>query len=741
MRILHLVTLMSPDGRYGGPVEVARQLARESVRDGHSAAIAGGRSGYGGPAPRREDGVAYRLFAVFGGRARGRFAHLVSPGLWLWWWRNVRSADVVHLHLSRDLIVAVAAMILRARTRHGGPAVIVQTHGMIVPSSSPLARLLDRVCTRPVLRAAQAVLCLDERERDRVLRVEPMARVQLLRNGVRIEPVTAEPPVTEVLFLARLHERKRPLDFVRMGERLSARWPDVRFTLVGPDGGEGDAVRAAITRSGHASISWAGAVTPGEVHDRLSAASVYVLPAVDEPFGMTVVEAMACGRPVVIAASGGLAAPVREASAGVVFDDTLEGLVAGVESLLADAELRRDLGRRARSLVERDYAVGAVGAELHRIYRTAIAERPPAVLWVTNVAAPYRVPVWRALAEACALDVALLESDDRLSADTGANRGADWRGDRVTGVSIRSLRTVRVARGEARFYGLLRMPRIRHDAVLLGGWESPAYWQLLALARLTGRRAVGFYESTEVTQQYRGGPVAAARRVYFRSLDAVVVPGVAARSALLAMGVPAENIHVGFNAVDVRAIHRAATAARTAGPRPVGGHRFIYVGRLIDLKGPDLAIAAFAQARRPGDTLTIVGTGERRSDLEGQAARLGVGEEVRFAGFRENADLPEVLGAHDTLIMPSRQDVWGLVANEALAAGLHVVLSSVAGVTESVRGMRGVFVADPEVSSLADALRTSADGWAGPIEDPEILVHDPAAFAATFLAALAPRSG
>lgn len=711
-------------------------------------AIAAGAVGFDGDEPRRRNGVAYRLFRVWGRGGSTRFSRLVAPGLWGWLWSQSRSADVVHLHLSRDLIMVVAALIVRARRRRCG-GVVVQTHGMIVPSSSPLARAVDALAIRPALRMAEVVLCLNAVEAAQVGRVEPGARTRLLPNGVEtVAPdlgrhadgvgARRDPAGREVLFLARLNARKRPLDFVRMARELESRHPDVRFTLVGPDGGEADRVRGAIAAAGSSAISWEGAVPPHAVRARISAASVYVLPAADEPFGMTTVEAMASGVPVVIAASGGLAGAVHAASAGIVYDDSAEGLVAAVDRLLRDDALAKAMGEQGRALVERDFSIDRVVDRLLELYpapaRTASRFR---VLWVTNVAAPYRVPVWQELSQLCDLEVALLENDERLSADVAANRGADWRSDRVRGLNMRTLATFRVARGEARYYALTRVPRITQDAVLLGGWESPAYWQLLLVARLTGRRAVGFYESIARTQRHRRGAIAAARRWYFRSLDAVVVPGVEARDALLAMGVEAARISVGFNAVDVAEINVRATAARRSEDAP--GHRYLYVGRLIELKGVDLAIAAFAQARGNGDTLTIVGGGPLLDDLRALATRLGVADDVAFPGPVENADLPEILARHHTLVMPSREDVWGLVANEGLAAGLHVVVSSVAGVAASVSGMRGVFVVDPDVDGVAGGMRASARSWEGPVAEPEILAYDPKAFARVFAAALRPR--
>lgn len=747
MRVLHVVTLMSPDGRYGGPVDVAERLARATRRRGHQVAIAAGATGFHGDEPRRRDGVAYRLFRVWGGGGTTRFSRLVAPGLWMWLWRASRSADIVHLHLSRDLIMVLAAMIACARRRRCG-GVVVQTHGMIIPSSSRLARAVDALAIRPTLRMADVVLCLNPDEAAQVKEVEPAARTRLLPNGVETVPrdrrsgaerrdARRAPARREVLFLARLNARKRPLDFVRMARELEQRHPDVVFTLVGPDGGDADRVRSAIAAARSSAISWEGAVPPHAVRARIAAASVYVLPAVDEPFGLTTVEAMACGVPVVISAGSGLAEAVESASAGIVYDDTTGGLVDAVERLLRDDGLAQAMGERGRELVERDYSIDGVADRLLELYPDPErGESRFRALWVTNVAAPYRVPVWRELSQLCDLEVALLEDDARLSADVAANRGADWRSDRVRDVRIRSLPTLRLARGEARFYALTRVPRIRQDAVLLGGWESPAYWQLLLVARLTGRRVVGFYESIQRTQRHRRGPIAAARRWYFRSLDAVVVPGVEARDALTAMGVDAGRISVGFNAVDVADIHRRATAAR--GPESAPGHRYLYVGQLVDRKGVDLAIAAFARARGPEDTLTIVGHGPLQGDLRALAVRLGIGADVDFRGPVENADLPEILARHDTLVMPSREDVWGLVANEGLAAGLHVVVSSVAGVAASVSGMRGVFVVAPERDAFADGMRASARSWEGPIAEPEILAHDPGAFARVFAAALRP---
>jgi glycogen synthase len=93
--------------------------------------------------------------------------------------------------------------------------------------------------------------------------------------------------------------------------------------------------------------------------------------------------------------------------------------------------------------------------------------------------------------------------------------------------------------------------------------------------------------------------------------------------------------------------------------------------------------------------------------------------------------------AHSVLVLPSYEEVWGLVVNEALACGLHVVVSLVCGVAPTVAGMRGVWLCDTSQAALAHAIRLSCAAWSGPINQPEILQHTPQAFAETFLEASA----
>jgi glycosyltransferase involved in cell wall biosynthesis len=202
------------------------------------------------------------------------------------------------------------------------------------------------------------------------------------------------------------------------------------------------------------------------------------------------------------------------------------------------------------------------------------------------------------------------------------------------------------------------------------------------------------------------------------------------------MGVEESKVFVGFNPVDVAGIHTAAAQAR-AKMNSVrgGGHRYLFIGQLIERKNVAGLVKAFKLLTESDDTLTIAGTGRLRGELERLRDELGLRDRIRFIGAVPYELVPEVLAEHDTLVLPSREEVWGLVINEALAAGLHVVVSQRCGVADSVRDMTGVFLADPESESLAAAMAESRSSWSGPTVQPEILEKTPEAFADVVLRA------
>ena len=366
MRILSVATLVSPGGEYGGPTRVAVNQVRELRRLGHDVTLCAGTRGFE-TAPSVLDGdVPVTLFPAHQTVPGTGFAGLTSPTLWRWLWQHIGEYDVCHIHLARDLVTLPATAIARAR----GVRFVVQTHGMIDPTRRLLAVPLDAVLTRPALRSARAVLYLTPVEREGLAAVAgPSLRLVELLNGVPSADPAAPSDPREVLYLARLAGRKRPGAFVATAARLGSEFPDVRFALVGPDEGEGDAVKAAIAAAGPGDrLAWEGPLAPEHTLDRLRQATVYVLPSVDEPYPMSVLEAMSVGLPVVITDTCGLAGIVRESGAGLVVGPAQEELDEAVRRLLADRDGAEDMGRRGRAYVRENLGMEALARRLLGVY-------------------------------------------------------------------------------------------------------------------------------------------------------------------------------------------------------------------------------------------------------------------------------------------------------------------------------------------------------------------------------------
>jgi glycosyltransferase involved in cell wall biosynthesis len=258
------------------------------------------------------------------------------------------------------------------------------------------------------------------------------------------------------------------------------------------------------------------------------------------------------------------------------------------------------------------------------------------------------------------------------------------------------------------------------DVVFLPSWHYPASWRILLWATLSGTPTISWYESTDRTHGLRNRFVAAARTLYFVMSDLIISTGSDTTRTLIGMGVPEDMIITGYNAVDSEWFDNEARIAREGQP-PSRGHDFLFVGQLIPRKNPDLLLDAFSSMRKAADRLAFIGLGEMQSALEARAKELGLAEIVSFHGHIEPDALPAFYARFQTLVLPSHEEVWGLVVNEALACGLHAVISNTCGVASDVSHHRGVYVCTPTVASVAAAMTASAEQWHGPIQQPEIL--------------------
>lgn len=372
MRILQVLALLSRSGEYGGPSTVAINQCQALADRGHDVTLVAGSLAAGSTLPI--SGVEVRTFGILTMGRAPSYTKICSPALMKWVRRHAREFDVVHIHLSRDFVTLPAArLIMLMRV-----PVFVQTHGMINPRNAIPYKIIDSVLTIPILSGARRAFYLNATELTKLQKANNRtARYAALANGVPTatatvpdEPKQARP---EVLFMARLHPRKRVTVFARTAASLAQHF-DAQFTIIGPDEGEGAAVDQIFdeARAAHPSIGLRlrrfGPLPVAEVPARLAAASVYVLPSVNEPLPMSVLEAMAAGLPVIVTDTCGFAELVSGADAGIVVNDSVESLTAAISESLLHPKLSRERGLRGLAEVTENWSIAAVALNLEKYY-------------------------------------------------------------------------------------------------------------------------------------------------------------------------------------------------------------------------------------------------------------------------------------------------------------------------------------------------------------------------------------
>jgi glycosyltransferase involved in cell wall biosynthesis len=197
------------------------------------------------------------------------------------------------------------------------------------------------------------------------------------------------------------------------------------------------------------------------------------------------------------------------------------------------------------------------------------------------------------------------------------------------------------------------------------------------------------------------------RRMILRAAEraaGIITVSAALKEGLEAIGVDADHVTVLRNGVDLslfRPLDRSATRRRLG----LAGPTLISVGHLIERKGHHLIVEAMLSL--PNFTLLIAGEGEERASLEAQIERLGLSGRVRLLGSRPHAELPELYGAADALILASSREGWANVLLEAMACGTPVVASHIWGNPEVVaKPEAGILMTERSAKGVADAVRS-----------------------------------
>lgn len=186
--------------------------------------------------------------------------------------------------------------------------------------------------------------------------------------------------------------------------------------------------------------------------------------------------------------------------------------------------------------------------------------------------------------------------------------------------------------------------------------------------------------------------ISGVRKIFRKALllfsDRWITYGDAATEYLLSLGVKRDRILQSQNAVDERQFQSAAEPAWDIQPRPV----VLYVGQFIERKGVGTLLEAAARLQQEGNdfSLLLVGSGRDKPVLEQRSKALGL-KNVHFRSAQTPEKMSSVYRSADLLVLPTLEDVWGLVVNEAILSDLPVLCSKYAGCASELLEPENIF--------------------------------------------------
>lgn len=288
--------------------------------------------------------------------------------------------DVVHGHTVGSLLVA--ALLLKA-SQLGYPTIVTKHSMVIRPRRLPLVSSLLRRLMLHVSNQMTAHIAVSEPAADELRGTR--SKVYVIHNAIDTGMFHPDAELRQqtraslgfrdehvvIGFMSRFVGSKGILDLVDVAAHLAERLPQIRFLLVG-DGPLRQRVEQHIRQAGlEDSFRLVGFQPWARTPAFLNAMDIFAFPSQSEGFGMALLEAMACGLPAVTTDQSGTQDVIVDGETALAAD-SLEELEEGLARLALDADLRRQMGARAREAVEHSMGWSTVARQTADVYREAI---------------------------------------------------------------------------------------------------------------------------------------------------------------------------------------------------------------------------------------------------------------------------------------------------------------------------------------------------------------------------------
>jgi len=317
----------------------------------------------------------------------------------------------------------------------------------------------------------------------------------------------------------------------------------------------------------------------------------------------------------------------------------------------------------------------------------------PRVALVTNIPAPYRVPVYNRIALDGRIDLTVI-----YCAEREPDRYWDLEPFQFKSVVLREHFLTRKGRYIHNNLDVFRQLKAIDPDVVITGGVNPTQLYAFLYAWWHGCKHIYATDGTLASERGLGVIRKWIRRIVFKRSAVLIGSSDGSLELFRSYGYGDARLFKSHLCIDNERFRDAQSQPKS--------FDLLFCGRLTAVKQPLFAIDVAARTaallgRRV--SLLFVGSGELEPQLRARAAGAS-GVDVSFHGFATQAELPGLYGSARIFLFPTAWDPWGVVANEACASGLPVIVTPFAGaVGEILQDGVNAFVCNPVVEEWAAA--------------------------------------